>query len=194
MRFDENDVRRMGRTAAGVRGIRMPSDDDSVIGLIVVGDGTILSATSNGFGKRTAASDYPTKGRGGQGVIDIKTTDRNGPVIGAVQVSDSDEIMLITNGGTLVRTAVAEVTTVGRNTQGVRLIRLSKGENLVELTAIDEADAVAEDALEDIDEADAGDGESASASPVDAGAAGDDADAREGGDDGSDDDRDDDRN
>lgn len=151
MRFDENDVRRMGRTAAGVRGIRMPSEDDSVIGLIVLGDGTILSATANGYGKRTAASDYPRKGRGGQGVIDIKTTDRNGPVIGAVQVSDSDEIMLITNGGTLVRTAVAEVTTVGRNTQGVRLIRLSDGEKLVELTAIDEADAATDEVLDDDD-------------------------------------------
>ena len=140
MRFDENDVRKMGRTAAGVRGIRMPADDDRVIGLIVVGEGDILSATENGYGKRTAAADYPRKGRGGQGVIDIKTTERNGAVIGAVQVGDDDEIMLITDAGTLVRTAVGEVSTVGRNTQGVRLIRLSDDEKLVELTAIDEAD------------------------------------------------------
>ncbi len=144
MRFHEDDVRRMGRTAAGVRGIKMPSDGDSVIGLVVVADGDILSATVNGYGKRTKSEDYPRKGRGGQGVIDIKTTERNGAVVGAVQVRDDDEIMLITDGGTLVRTAVGEVSTVGRNTQGVRLIRLTDGESLVELTAIDEADVVAD--------------------------------------------------
>ena len=142
MRFAENDVRKMGRTAAGVRGIRMPSDEDSVIALIVVDDGDILSATANGYGKRTAAADYPTKGRGGQGVIDIKTTARNGPVIGAVQVSGEDELMLISDGGTLVRTAVDEVSTVGRNTQGVRLIRLDAKEKLVELAAIVEPEVV----------------------------------------------------
>lgn len=145
MRFHEENVRKMGRTAAGVRGIRMP-EEDTVIGLVVVepgeaGEGSILSATKNGYGKRSEPSAYPTKGRGGMGVIDIKTTDRNGPVIGAVQVKDDDQIMLITNKGTLVRTAVHEVTTVGRNTQGVRLIRLGKDETLVELTAIDEADS-----------------------------------------------------
>jgi len=144
MRFNEAAVRKMGRTAAGVRGIRMP-EEDTVIGLIVVGDGTILSATKNGYGKRTNPEDYPTKGRGGMGVIDIKTTERNGPVIGAVQVGEDDEIMLITDAGTLVRTAVAGVTTVGRNTQGVRLIRLNEGESLVELTPIDEADVNADD-------------------------------------------------
>ena len=155
MRFDENDVRKMGRTAAGVRGIRMPGDEDSVIGLIVVGEGEegdILSATANGYGKRTAVSDYPKKGRGGQGVIDIKTSDRNGAVIGAVQVSGDDEMMLITDAGTLVRTAVDEVSTVGRNTQGVRLIRLSDKETLVELAAIDESAAV-DGALDDEDAA-----------------------------------------
>lgn len=144
MRFNEDAVRKMGRTAAGVRGIRMP-EEDTVIGLIVVGEGTILSATKHGYGKRTKPEDYPTKGRGGMGVIDIKTTDRNGPVIGAVQVGEDDEIMLITDAGTLVRTAVAGVTTVGRNTQGVRLIRLSEGESLVELTPIDEADVNADE-------------------------------------------------
>jgi len=154
MRFDENDVRIMGRTAAGVRGIRMPNDDDKVIGLVVVGEGDILSATENGYGKRTAASDYPRKGRGGQGVIDIKTTDRNGPVIGAVQVTGDDEMMLISDAGTLVRTAVDEVSTVGRNTQGVRLIRLGDKEKLVELAAIDESAAGGDDELEDDELAD----------------------------------------
>jgi len=140
MRFNESKVRTMGRTAAGVRGIKMP-EEDNVIGLIVVGDGDVLTATENGYGKRTKADDYPSKGRGGLGVIDIKTSDRNGRVVGAVQVSDEDEIMLITNAGTLVRTSVAEVSVLGRNTQGVRLIRLSEGEELVELAAIDETDA-----------------------------------------------------
>ena len=150
MRFHESAVRQMGRTAAGVRGIRMP-EEDSVIGLIVVGEGTILSATKNGFGKRSTPDAYPTKGRGGMGVIDIKTTERNGPVIGAVQVRDEDEIMMITNQGTLVRTAVAGVSTVGRNTQGVTLIRLSDTESLVEITRIDESDVIADDAGEIVD-------------------------------------------
>ncbi|MFT6305995.1 MAG: DNA gyrase subunit A [Halioglobus sp.] len=144
MRFNESAVRKMGRTAAGVRGIKMP-EEDTVISLIVVGEGTILSATKHGYGKRTNPEDYPTKGRGGMGVIDIKTSDRNGSVIGAVQVGEDDEIMLITDAGTLVRTAVSGVTTVGRNTQGVRLIRLSKGESLVELTPIDESDVSTDD-------------------------------------------------
>ena len=152
MRFNESAVRQMGRTAAGVRGIKMP-EEDSVIGLIVVGEGTILSATKNGYGKRSEPDAYPAKGRGGMGVIDIKTTDRNGPVIGAVQVRDEDEIMMITDGGTLVRTAVSGVTTVGRNTQGVRLIRLSEGESMVELTRIDESDVNTED---DFDESEDG--------------------------------------
>ncbi|MBX2826326.1 MAG: DNA gyrase subunit A [Gammaproteobacteria bacterium] len=137
MRFSEANVRTMGRTAAGVRGIKMP-ESDCVLSLIVVDNGDILTATRNGYGKRTRAEDYPTKGRGGQGVIDIKTTDRNGPVIGAVQVREDDEIMLISDAGTLVRTAVSGISTLGRNTQGVTLIRLSEGENLVELAAIDE--------------------------------------------------------
>ncbi len=150
MRFHESAVRKMGRTAAGVRGIRMP-EEDTVIGLIVVGEGTILSATQHGYGKRSAPDAYPTKGRGGMGVLDIKTTDRNGPVIGAVQVRDEDEIMMITDGGTLVRTAVSGVSTVGRNTQGVRLIRLSEGESMVEITRIDESDVNSEDDESDDD-------------------------------------------
>jgi len=152
MRFNESNVRTMGRTAAGVRGIRMP-EEDAVIGLIVVGDGDILTATVNGYGKRTAAADYPTKGRGGLGVIDIKTSERNGRVIGAVQVSDEDQIMLITNAGTLVRTNVGEISVLGRNTQGVRLIRLSEGEELVEVAAIDETDANQSEELQAAEEA-----------------------------------------
>ncbi|HET7306292.1 MAG TPA: DNA gyrase subunit A [Gammaproteobacteria bacterium] len=128
--FRETDVRAMGRTAAGVRGIRLASDA-VVNALIIVGDGDILTATENGYGKRTAARDYPMRGRGGQGVISIQTGGRNGQAIGAIQVVDEDEIMLISNGGTLVRTGVADISVLGRNTQGVRLIRLGEGEQLV---------------------------------------------------------------
>ncbi len=149
VRFDEGEVRKMGRAAAGVRGIRMPEDGE-VVALIahnpaVDSAGDILTATEHGYGKRTAIDEYPRKGRGIQGVIDIKTSARNGGVVGAVQVVDDDEIMLISNGGTLVRTAVAEVSQLGRNTQGVRLIRLVEGEQLVEVervAALDGEDAV----------------------------------------------------
>ncbi|HET6655693.1 MAG TPA: DNA gyrase subunit A, partial [Gammaproteobacteria bacterium] len=135
--FRETDVRAMGRTAAGVRGIRLAADA-VVNALIIVGDGDILTATENGYGKRTAASDYPIRGRGGQGVISIQTTGRNGQAIGAIQVVDEDEIMLISNGGTLVRTGVAGVSVLGRNTQGVRLIRLGKNEQLVGIDRLED--------------------------------------------------------
>ncbi len=135
VRFSERDVRAMGRAASGVRGIRL-GEGQRVISLIIVGEGDILTVTENGFGKRTPASDYPRKGRGAQGVIDIKTTDRNGAVVGAEQVSDDDEIMLISSRGTLVRTAVKEISTLGRNTQGVRLIRLNPGETVAELERV----------------------------------------------------------
>lgn len=144
IRFSESDVRAMGRTAAGVRGIKL-ADGHRVMSLIVVDDeASILTTTENGYGKRTAATDYPCKGRGGQGIISIQTSERNGAVIGAVQVKEADEIMLITDGGTLVRTAVDEVRVMGRNTQGVRLIRLSEGEKLVEIEQVESYDDDAE--------------------------------------------------
>jgi DNA gyrase subunit A len=131
-------LRPMGRTATGVRGIRM-KDGQKVVSLIVPqGEGAILTATENGFGKRTPVQDYPAKSRATQGVVSIKVSDRNGKVVGAVQVNDSDEIMLISDKGTLVRTRVSEVSTVGRNTQGVRLIRTIEGEHVVALQRIDE--------------------------------------------------------
>lgn len=131
VRFNEQKVRSMGRTAHGVRGIRL-APDDKVISLIIthLGD-TILTATVNGFGKRTPIEDYPVKGRGGKGVIAIKTSERNGKVIGAVQVEDDDDVVLISNRGTLVRTPVTGISVVSRNTQGVYLIRLREGEQLV---------------------------------------------------------------
>lgn len=137
IRFSETDVREMGRTAAGVRGMRLAADQ-CVISMIMIEDqGSILTATEHGFGKRTAAAEYPVKGRGGQGVISIQTNERNGKVVGAVQVGDDDEMMLITNHGTLVRIAVSDISEMGRNTQGVRLIRLTKEEKLAEVEKIE---------------------------------------------------------
>ncbi|MCK5720117.1 MAG: DNA gyrase subunit A, partial [Thiomargarita sp.] len=135
-RFKEEKVRSMGRTARGVRGIRL--DNDKVISLIITQPGgNVLTATANGFGKRTPIDYYPTKGRGGKGVIAIKTSERNGKLVGAVQVEDDDDIVLITNCGTLVRTPVKHISVVSRNTQGVNLIRLAKeGEQLVGLNKI----------------------------------------------------------
>jgi DNA gyrase subunit A len=130
IRFKESDVRPMGRTACGVRGIRLKTGQ-KVIALIIVDEGSVLMATENGYGKRTLVSDYPSHGRGGQGVISIQGSDRNGDVVGAVLVQDEDEIMLISNAGTLVRTRVNEISTMGRNTQGVRLINLQTDERLV---------------------------------------------------------------
>jgi DNA gyrase subunit A len=126
----------MGRGAAGVRGIKLP-EGHAVIALSIVRGGMILTATENGFGKRTAVDDFPVQGRGGQGVIAIQTTERNGRTVGAVLVEDDDEIMLISSSGTLVRTSVDEISVQGRNTQGVRLIRVEEGQRLVGLARIE---------------------------------------------------------
>lgn len=135
IRFPESDVRAMGRGAAGVRGIKL-EDDQQVNALIILGDGEILVATENGYGKRTRVDEFLAQGRGGMGVIAIQTSERNGSAIAAVQVSETNQIMLITDGGTLVRTPVAQVSVVGRNTQGVTLIRLNEGEKLVQIAPI----------------------------------------------------------
>ncbi|EHU9518770.1 DNA topoisomerase (ATP-hydrolyzing) subunit A [Vibrio vulnificus] len=145
-------VRPMGRTAAGVRGMKL-ADGDQVVSLIVPkNEGDVLTVTENGYGKRTVLSEYPTKGRGTQGVVSIKVSERNGSVVGAVQVEDGDEFMMITDAGTLVRTRVAEVSQVGRNTQGVTLIRTAEDESVVGLQRIDE---VEETELPEGEEADA---------------------------------------
>lgn len=128
VRFNEGQVRAMGRTAAGVRGIKL-AESDNVVSLIVPhNDGDVLTVTENGYGKRTELEEYPAKSRATQGVVSIKVSERNGSVVGAVQVLEGDEFMMITNGGTLVRTRVAEVSRVGRNTQGVTLIRTTEDE------------------------------------------------------------------
>ncbi|MDM7860789.1 DNA topoisomerase (ATP-hydrolyzing) subunit A [Alteromonas sp. ASW11-36] len=134
-------IRPMGRTATGVRGIKL-QDGQRVVSLIVPkGDGAILTVTENGFGKRTPLADYPAKSRATQGVVSIKVSERNGKVVGAVQVDENMEIMLISDKGTLVRTRVNEVSIVGRNTQGVRLIRTADDENVVGLERIEEIEA-----------------------------------------------------
>ena len=135
-------LRPMGRTATGVRGIKL-QEGQKVVSLIVPkGDGAILTATENGYGKRTPLADYPAKSRATQGVVSIKVSERNGKVVGAVQVDENDEIMLISDAGTLVRTRVSEVSTVGRNTQGVRLIRTADDEHVVALQRIEEVEEV----------------------------------------------------
>ena len=136
IRFPEDEVRPMGREAAGVRGVRL-GDEQRVNALIVAHAGLILTASENGYGKLTPIEDFPRHGRGGQGVIALQVTDRNGRMIGALQVNMDDEIMLMSQGGALVRTPVKDISVVGRNTQGVRLIRLEEGDQLSGLERIE---------------------------------------------------------
>ncbi|HNN46274.1 MAG TPA: DNA gyrase C-terminal beta-propeller domain-containing protein, partial [Azospira sp.] len=139
--FDEEDVRPMGRPARGVRGMKL-GKEQTVLSLLVAENDqqTVLVATENGFGKRTALADFRHSGRGTQGVMAIKASDRNGKVVGAKLVTDEDEIMLITTGGVLIRTRVSEIRELGRATQGVTLISLDDGEKLAGLEKIVETD------------------------------------------------------
>ena len=154
IRFSESDVRPMGRIARGVRGIRMAEGAQMIALIIPDQEREILAVSENGYGKRTRTEDFPVYGRGGQGVIGMQTSERNGSVVGAVQVAGSDEIMLISDKGTLVRTRVDEVSVQGRNTQGVRLIRLKEGEKLVGLERVEEPESLESGAADT-----AGDGE-----------------------------------
>ncbi|EAR23385.1 DNA gyrase subunit A [Nitrococcus mobilis] len=144
IRFPEDAVRPMGRTAGGVRGIQLGTGQ-SVIQLLILGEGDILTATENGYGKRTPVAEYPRRSRGGRGVISIQTSERNGNVVGAAQVTEEDEIMLITNAGTLVRIPVAEISIVSRNTQGVKLIALGGEERLAGVARIEPLNDTVED-------------------------------------------------
>jgi DNA gyrase subunit A len=139
IRFAEGNVTSVGRTARGVIGIRM-KENQQVVSMLVLGDGDILTVTERGYGKRTRPEEHSCQGRGGQGVIGIQTSERNGQLISALQVTDDDDIMLISDGGTLVRTRANEISTLGRNTQGVTLIRLRDDENLVGLARIQAED------------------------------------------------------
>ncbi len=138
VRFAETDVRAMGRVSKGVRGMRLPEGHSVISMVIPEQDGLLLTVCENGYGKRTYISEFPTKGRGGKGMIAIQASDRNGPLVGVTQLFDGDEIMLISDQGTMVRTRGDEVSIVGRNTQGVRVIRLKENEKLVSLARIAE--------------------------------------------------------
>ena len=131
IRFPESEVRSMGRQAYGVKGITLEDGDEVVGADVVEKDTTILTVTENGYGKRTLEAEYRQQGRGGKGIIDIKTTDRNGKVVGLLQVTDKDEVMLVTNGGMLIRMKAKEISVIGRNTQGVRLIALESADEKV---------------------------------------------------------------
>ncbi|NLC01940.1 MAG: DNA gyrase subunit A [Pseudomonas formosensis] len=155
-RFEESDVRPMGRTARGVRGMRL-ADGQRLVSMLIAEEGTqILTASENGYGKRTPVEDFPQYKRGGQGVIAMITNERNGPLVGAVQVVDGEEIMLISDQGTLVRTRVSEVSSLSRNTQGVTLIKLSNGEKLVGLERVQEPSDDEEGDDEEMGDTDAG--------------------------------------
>jgi DNA gyrase subunit A len=140
IRFNEQDVRPMGRTAYGVRGVTL-EEDDAVVGMIAVKrEASLLVATENGYGKRSPISDYRITGRGGKGIISIQATDRNGRVVAALEVIPSDQVMLITRGGIVIRTKVSEISEIGRNTQGVRLINLEAGDQLIDVAKVEEKD------------------------------------------------------
>jgi DNA gyrase subunit A len=172
VRFAESAVRSMGRGARGVRGITL-GGESHVVTMLVAAEGDILTATERGYGKRTPLADFPRKGRGTQGVIAIQTSERNGQLVGATQVADDDELMLISNQGTLVRTRAAEVARVGRNTQGVTLIRLPADEKLVGVERV--AALIEGEALDGVVAHDSGNGSGASVVDPDAGASDGDA-------------------
>jgi DNA gyrase subunit A len=162
IRFNEEEVRPMGREATGVRGIKLAAGQE-LISLIVVGDGLVLTASANGYGKLTPLEDFPQHGRGGQGVIALQTTERNGEMVAALQVNSEHELMMISSTGTLVRTPVSEISIVGRNTQGVRLIRLGEGERL---TGVERIDSLGDDTVEpETPEADLAGGETSTSGP-----------------------------
>ncbi|MEX0618733.1 MAG: DNA gyrase subunit A [Pseudohongiellaceae bacterium] len=148
IRFNEGDVRAMGRTARGVRGIRLTGDHETISLILPESGCQILAVSEHGYGKRTDVDEFPVYGRGGQGVIGIQASERNGRTVGAVQVTEGNEIMLISNRGTLVRTRVDEVSVQGRNTQGVRLIKVKDDELLVGVERVEEPEE-----LEALDEA-----------------------------------------
>ena len=165
IRFKESKVRTMGRTARGVRGMRLPEGQEIISMLIPEADAQILTASERGYGKRTAMDEFPRRGRGGQGVIAMVSNERNGKLVGAVQVLEGEEIMLISDQGTLVRTRVSEVSSLGRNTQGVTLIKLAKDETLVGLERVQEPSAEDDEELLDGEEAVEGVVEDADAAP-----------------------------
>jgi DNA gyrase subunit A len=152
IRFDESDVRSMGRTAHGVRGIAL-GEDDEVVSMVVANGledpASLLTVCERGYGKRTALTEYRSQNRGGKGLIDIKTTDRNGPVVAIAKVTDDDEVMLTTVGGNIIRTRVGDVNLIGRNTQGVRLIRIDEEDSVGSLAKLPEEELSADNGVDD---------------------------------------------
>ncbi len=148
IRFSEDDVRPMGRQTRGVLGIRL-KDEQEVVSMLVADDGDVLLGTANGYGKRTALDEFPVYRRGGQGVIGIQTSGRNGPLVAALGVGEEDDVMLTSNAGTLVRTTVSEISRLGRNTQGVTLIRLGDDEQLIGLARVAASEEEEEGEVED---------------------------------------------
>ena len=160
MRFAEKEVRKMGRVSTGVKGISLKNDDE-VVSMVVVSPngGQLLTLCENGYGKRTNESEYPSKHRGGVGVIDIKTSERNGATVACKEVSDDDEVMIVTQKGVLIRTAVNGISTVGRNTQGVRVINIGDGDRVIDMTPLPKQEEDHENITED--DRDANNGETA---------------------------------
>jgi len=158
-RFKESDVRAMGRTARGVRGIKLVGEQKAIALIIPEEGGTLLTASARGYGKRTEIGEFPAKGRGNQGVIAMVVNERNGDLVGAVQVFDGDEVMLISDKGTLVRTRTSEVSCLGRNTQGVTLIKVAKGENLIGVERVCEPEGDEDASDELLDSADSAEAE-----------------------------------
>jgi DNA gyrase subunit A len=154
IRFDESDVRAMGRPAYGVKGISL-AEDDEVVGMVVANGNddpaSLLTVCALGYGKRTVLTEYRSQNRGGKGLIDIKTSDRNGPVVAIAKVTDQDEVMLTTTGGILIRTPVADMRLIGRNTQGVRLIRVEEGDSVGSLAKLPEEELTSNEDLETAD-------------------------------------------
>lgn len=154
IRFDESDVRSMGRPAHGVKGINLSADDE-VIGMVVAnGDddpASLLTVCAHGYGKRTALTEYRSQSRGGKGLIDIKTTERNGPVVAISKVIDDDEVMLTTASGNIIRTRVADISLIGRNTQGVRLIRVEDQDTVCSLAKLPEEELTVAEAPDDFE-------------------------------------------
>jgi DNA gyrase subunit A len=141
IRFEEKDARPMGRTARGVRGISLKKTDEVVSMEVLATDASILTVTERGYGKRSPCDDYRIQSRGGSGIITIKVAERNGPVVGAMQVTAADDIMLVTDSGKIIRSSAKEISTIGRNTQGVRLISLAKDEKVVNVAKVVEESA-----------------------------------------------------
>ncbi|MDB4699137.1 DNA gyrase subunit A, partial [Candidatus Latescibacteria bacterium] len=136
MRFNEGEVRRMGRVSTGVKGISLRPGDEVVDMAVLSEDSTLLTICENGYGKRTNQTEYPCKHRGGKGVIDIKTTERNGDVVACKEVQSEEEIMIMTQNGIMIRLPVEGLSTIGRNTQGVRVINLGKGDRVIDMTRL----------------------------------------------------------